>query len=94
MRPQQGSGGVEGIRLKDLRIRMIASILPWIRQMAQWRTSRTLAVCQEGRRSPMSGTSGGEDRKGRIITGMIDEGYDAETFPDVLDPEGAGDSQG
>ena len=80
---------LKGYDLEDLRIGMIASHSALdTADGAVEENFRTLAVCQEGREKPYVKYFRAErDRKGNVITGMIDEVMMLKKFPDVLDPE-------
>lgn len=80
---------LKGYDLEDLRIGMIASHSALdTADGAVEENFRTLAVCQEGREKPYVKYFRAErDRKGKVITGMIDEVMMLKSFQDVLDPE-------
>lgn len=80
---------LRGYDLKNLRIGMIASHSALdTADGAVEENFKTLAVCQEGREKPYVKYFRAErDRKGNVITGMIDEVMMLKRFPDVLDPE-------
>lgn len=80
---------LRGYDLKNLRIGMIASHSALdTADGAVEENFKTLAVCQEGREKPYVKYFRAErDRKGKIITGMIDEVMMLKRFSDVLDPE-------
>jgi 5-formaminoimidazole-4-carboxamide-1-(beta)-D-ribofuranosyl 5'-monophosphate synthetase len=80
---------LRGYDLKNLRIGMIASHSALdTADGAVEENFKTLAVCQEGREKPYIKYFRAErDRKGNVITGMIDEVMMLKRFPDVLDPE-------
>jgi 5-formaminoimidazole-4-carboxamide-1-(beta)-D-ribofuranosyl 5'-monophosphate synthetase len=80
---------LRGYDLKNLRIGMIASHSALdTADGAVEENFKTLAVCQEGREKPYVKYFRAErDRKGNVITGMVDEVMMLKRFPDVLDPE-------
>jgi len=80
---------LKGYDLKDLRIGVIASHSALdTADGAVEEGFRTLAVCQEGREKPyVKYFRAARDKKGRVVTGMIDEVMMLKKFPQVMDPE-------
>jgi 5-formaminoimidazole-4-carboxamide-1-(beta)-D-ribofuranosyl 5'-monophosphate synthetase len=80
---------LEGYDLKDLRIGMIASHSALdTTDGAVEENFRTLAVCQEGREKPyVKYFRADRDKKGKIVTGMIDEVMMLKKFPEILEQE-------
>jgi 5-formaminoimidazole-4-carboxamide-1-(beta)-D-ribofuranosyl 5'-monophosphate synthetase len=80
---------LEGYDLKDLRIGMIASHSALdTADGAVEENFRTLAVCQEGREKPyVKYFRADRDKKGKIVTGMIDEVMMLKKFPEILEQE-------
>jgi len=80
---------LEGYDLEDLRIGMIASHSALdTADGAVEENFRTLAVCQEGREKPyVKYFRADRDKKGKIVTGMIDEVMMLKKFPEILEQE-------
>ena len=80
---------LKGYDLDDLRIGMIASHSALdTADGAVEEDFKTLAVCQEGREKPyVKYFRAGRDKKGKIVTGMIDEVMMLKKFPQILEPE-------
>ena len=80
---------LEGYDLKDLRIGMIASHSALdTADGAVEENFRTLAVCQEGREKPyVKYFRADRDKRGKIVTGMIDEVMMLKKFPEILEQE-------
>jgi 5-formaminoimidazole-4-carboxamide-1-(beta)-D-ribofuranosyl 5'-monophosphate synthetase len=80
---------LEGYDLEDLRIGMIASHSALdTADGAVEENFRTLAVCQEGREKPyVKYFRADRDKKGKIVTGMIDEVMMLKKFPEILESE-------
>ena len=80
---------LEGYDLEDLRIGMIASHSALdTADGAVEENFRTLAVCQEGREKPyVKYFRADRDKRGKIVTGMIDEVMMLKKFPEVLEQE-------
>ena len=80
---------LEGYDLEDLRIGMIASHSALdTADGAVEENFRTLAVCQEGREKPyVKYFRADRDKRGKIVTGMIDEVMMLKKFPEILEQE-------
>ena len=80
---------LEGYDLKNLRIGMIASHSALdTADGAVEENFRTLAVCQEGREKPyVKYFRADRDKRGKIVTGMIDEVMMLKKFPEILEQE-------
>jgi 5-formaminoimidazole-4-carboxamide-1-(beta)-D-ribofuranosyl 5'-monophosphate synthetase len=80
---------LKGYDLNDLRIGMIASHSALdTADGAVEENFKTLAVCQEGREKPYAKYfRAGRDKKGKIVTGMIDEVMMLKKFPQILETE-------
>ncbi len=80
---------LEGYDLEDLRIGMIASHSALdTADGAVEENFRTLAVCQEGREKPyVKYFRANRDKKGKIVTGMVDEVMMLKKFPEILEAE-------
>jgi 5-formaminoimidazole-4-carboxamide-1-(beta)-D-ribofuranosyl 5'-monophosphate synthetase len=80
---------LKGYDLNDLRIGMIASHSALdTADGAVEEDFKTLAVCQEGREKPYAKYfRAGRDKKGKIVTGMIDEVMMLKKFPQILETE-------
>jgi 5-formaminoimidazole-4-carboxamide-1-(beta)-D-ribofuranosyl 5'-monophosphate synthetase len=80
---------LEGYDLEDLRIGMIASHSALdTADGAVEENFRTLAVCQEGREKPyVKYFRANRDKKGKIVTGMVDEVMMLKKFPEILESE-------
>jgi len=80
---------LKGYDLDDLRIGMIASHSALdTADGAVEEDFKTLAVCQEGREKPYTKYfRAGRDKKGKIVTGMIDEVMMLKKFPQILETE-------
>lgn len=80
---------LKGYDLDDLRVGMIASHSALdTADGAVEEDFKTLAVCQEGREKPyVKYFRAGRDKKGKIVTGMIDEVMMLKKFPQILEPE-------
>ncbi len=80
---------LEGYDLEDLRIGMIASHSALdTADGAVEENFRTLAVCQEGREKPyVKYFRADRDKRGNVVTGMIDEVMMLKKFPEILESE-------